>query len=275
LERAAAAGVVKVLLTGMYLSDAPINLDIARRRKEQCKITIGVHPYHAVDADEGGEQYYQDLAQAIITTLDEEPELLGAIGELGLDYDHLAAASKEVQIRVFKRQLDMIVSNGWDLPLFLHCRAAFDDFITILTPYLDQLSRKSGLVHSFVGTVAQMQTLINLGLEVSVNGFSFRDRESLEMVRAVPLEKLQIETDAPWGDIQTTSEVAKAYLKNATKLPYAAKKKDKFVLGEMVKERNESCKIEGVALIVAGLRGASVEDVADAAFENSVNMFWV
>ncbi|OSS45864.1 hypothetical protein B5807_09652 [Epicoccum nigrum] len=275
LERAAAAGVVKVLLTGMYLSDAPINLDIARRRKEQCKITIGVHPYHAADADEGGEQYYQDLAQAIITTLDEEPELLGAIGELGLDYDHLAAASKEVQIRVFKRQLDMIVSNGWDLPLFLHCRAAFDDFITILTPYLDQLSRKSGLVHSFVGTVAQMQTLINLGLEVSVNGFSFRNRESLEMVRAVPLEKLQIETDAPWGDIQTTSEVAKAYLKNATKLPYAAKKKDKFVLGEMVKERNESCKIEGVALIVAGLRGASVEDVADAAFENSVNMFWV
>lgn len=264
-----------MLLTGMYLSDAPINLDIARRRKEQCKITIGVHPYHAADADEGGEQYYQDLAQAIITTLDEEPELLGAIGELGLDYDHLAAASKEVQIRVFKRQLDMIVSNGWDLPLFLHCRAAFDDFITILTPYLDQLSRKSGLVHSFVGTVAQMQTLINLGLEVSVNGFSFRNRESLEMVRAVPLEKLQIETDAPWGDIQTTSEVAKAYLKNATKLPYAAKKKDKFVLGEMVKERNESCKIEGVALIVAGLRGASVEDVADAAFENSVNMFWV
>ncbi|KAG9205969.1 hypothetical protein G6514_006247 [Epicoccum nigrum] len=275
LERAAAAGVVKVLLTGMYLSDAPINLDIARRRKEQCKITIGVHPYHAADADEGGEQYYQDLAQAIITTLGEEPELLGAIGELGLDYDHLAAASKEVQIRVFKRQLDMIVSNGWDLPLFLHCRAAFDDFIAILTPYLDQLSRKSGLVHSFVGTVAQMQRLINLGLEVSVNGFSFRDRESLEMVRAVPLEKLQIETDAPWGDIQTTSEVAKAYLKNATKLPYAAKKKDKFVLGEMVKERNESCKIEGVALIVAGLRGASVEDVADAAFENSINMFWV
>ncbi|KAF3000118.1 hypothetical protein E8E13_004120 [Curvularia kusanoi] len=240
LERAAAVGVNRVLLTGMYLSDVNINLEVARRRKEQCRITIGVHPYHAVEADEGGDQYYHDLAQLVNNTLEEEPELLGAYGELGLDYDHLAAASKEAQIRVFKQQLDMIVSNDWNLPLFLHCRAAFDDFIATLVPYLHQLPLKSGLVHSFVGTIAQMQVLIDLGLEVSVNGFSFRDRESLDMVRAVPLEKLQIETDAPWGDIQVTSEVAKAYMKNVTKLPYVAKKKDKFVMGEMVKERNES-----------------------------------
>ena len=268
-------GVDKVMLTGMYLSDVPTNLDIARKRKEQCRITIGVHPYHAAEADEGGDQYYQDLTQVINTTLKEEPELLAAFGELGLDYDHLAAASKDAQIRVFKKQLDIIVAEGWQLPLFLHCRAAFEDFVSILTPYLDRLPLKSGLVHSFVGSASQMQALINLGLEVSVNGFSFRDRESLEMVRSIPLEKLQIETDAPWGEIQATSEVSKAYLKNATKLPYVSKKKDKFVMGEMVKERNESCKMEGVALIVAGLRGINVEDVADAAYKNSTEMFWV
>ncbi|KAF9695750.1 hypothetical protein EKO04_005946 [Ascochyta lentis] len=274
LDRAAASGVDKVMLTGMLLSDVPVNLDIARRRKEQCRATIGVHPYHAAEADERGEQYYQDLTKAINATVQEEPGLLAAFGELGLDYDHLAAASKEAQICVFKRQLEMIVSEGWQLPLFLHCRAAFDDFVAILTPYWERLPLKSGLVHSFVGTTSQMQTLIEMGLEVSVNGFSFRDRESLEMVRAIPLEKLQIETDAPWGDIQATSEVSKAYLKNATKLPYVAKKKDKFVLGEMVKERNESCKMEGVALIVAGLKGVSVEEVADAAYINSTKMFW-
>lgn len=258
----------------MYLSDASINLDIARRRTEQCRVTIGVHPYHAVEADEGGDQYYADLAQVINTTLKEEPELIGAFGELGLDYDHLAAAPKEAQMRVFAKQLEMIVSEGWKLPLFLHCRAAFDDFVSVLTPYLDRLPLRSGLVHSFVGTVVQMQALVDLGLEVSVNGFSFRDRESLEMVRAIPLEKLQIETDAPWGDIQATSEVAKAYLKNATKLPHASRKKDKFVMGDMVKERNESCKMENVALVVAGLRNTSVEEVADAAYDNSRMMFW-
>ena len=274
LDRAAASGVDKVMLTGMLLSDVPINLDIARRRKEQCRVTIGVHPYHATEADEGGDQYYKDLTQVISTTLVEEPGLLAAFGELGLDYDHLAAASKEAQIRVFKRQLDMIVAEGWRLPLFLHCRAAFDDFVDILTPYLNRLPLRSGLVHSFVGTTSQMQVLLNLGLEVSVNGFSFRDNESLEMVRATPLQKLQIETDAPWGEIQATSQVSKVYLKNATKLPCAAKKKDKFVMGEMVKERNESCKMEGVALVVAGLKGVSVEEVADAAYQNSTAMFW-
>ena len=262
------------MLTGMLLSDISVNLDIARRRKEQCRVTIGVHPYHAAEADKGGNQYYQDLTQAINTTLKEEPWLLAAFGELGLDYDHLAAASKEMQIRVFKRQLDIIVAEGWRLPLFLHCRAAFDDFVDILTPYLNRLPLRSGLVHSFVGTASQMQSLIDLGLEISVNGFSFRDRESLQMTRAAPLEKLQIETDAPWGEIQATSEVSKAYLQNATKLPYAAKKKDKFVMGEMIKERNESCKMEGVALIVAGLKGISVEEVADAAYKNSTKMFW-
>lgn len=258
----------------MYLADVPTNLDIAKRRKEQCKITIGVHPYHATEADEGNEQYFQNLVQAINTMLKNEPGVLGAFGELGLDYDHLAAASKEAQIRVFQRQLDMIVSEGWHLPLFLHCRAAFEDFVAILAPYLDRLPLRAGLVHSFVGTASQMQTLIDLGLQVSVNGFSFRDRESLEMVRATPLAKLQIETDAPWGEIQATSEVSRAYLKNASKLPYAAKKKDKFVMGEMVKERNESCKMEGVALIVAGLKGTSVEEVADATYRNSREMFW-
>ncbi|KAJ4986675.1 Deoxyribonuclease Tat-D 2 [Stagonosporopsis vannaccii] len=274
LQRAAAVGVDKVMLTGMYLSDAPINLGIARKRKEQCRVTIGVHPYHALEADEGGDQYYKDLAEVINSTLRDEPNLLGAFGELGLDYDHLAVASKEVQIRVFKRQLDIIVAEGWNLPLFLHCRAAFEDFVSILTPYLDRISLKAGLVHSFVGTASQMQKLVDLGLGVSVNGFSFRDRDSLEMVRAIPLNKLQIETDAPWGEIQATSEVSKTYLKNAPKLPYASKKKDKFVLGEMVKERNESCKMETVALIVAGLRGTNVEDITDAAYKNSLRMFW-
>lgn len=274
LGRAAASGVDRVMLTGMLLADIPVNLGIARKWREKCRFTIGVHPYHATEADKGGEGYYKELIKAIKTVLEEEPHLLGALGELGLDYDHLAAASKDAQIRVFKRQLDMIVSEGWRLPLFLHCRAAFDDFVAILEPYLDRLPLRSGLVHSFVGTTSQMQILVNLGLGVSVNGFSFRDRESLEMVRAVPLDKLQIETDAPWGEIQTSSEISKTYLKNATRLPYAAKKKDKFVMGEMVKERNESCKMESVALIVAGLRGVDVKEVADAAYGNSTKMFW-
>lgn len=274
LDRASRAGVEKVLLTGMSLPDVPFDLSLASKRREQCRITVGVHPYHAGEAVAGGEAYAEDLASTISKTLREEPDAIGAFGELGLDYDHLDRASKLDQMATFTCQLDMIVFNGWELPLFLHCRAAFDDFITILGMYMDKLPLRAGLVHSFVGTAAQMQQLVSLGLHVSVNGFSFRDRESLEMVRAIPLDKLQIETDAPWGEIQASSEVAKAYVKNATEWLWGAKKRGKWEEGSMVKERNESCTMERVAMVVAGLKGISVEEVAEHAWRNSTDMFF-
>jgi TatD DNase family protein len=67
----------------------------------------------------------------------------------------------------------------------------------MIEPYMDRLLLRSGLVHSFVGTTQQMRKLITIGLQISVNNFSFRDRESLEMIRDILLDKLQIETDAP------------------------------------------------------------------------------
>ncbi|KAL0942642.1 deoxyribonuclease tatd [Colletotrichum truncatum] len=279
LDRALAAGVEKVMLTGMSLSDVDTNLSIAKSRPEgSCFVTIGIHPYHAAEPDaepEGGEDaHFAKLAQSVRDALTPTPNgntVLAAYGELGLDYDRLNHASKEAQVRTFKRQLDLFVAEEFDLPLFLHCRAAFDDFVEIIKPYLPQLPRR-GLVHSFVGSAAQMKELVNLGFDVSVNGFSFQDKESLEMAREIPLERLQIETDAPWGEIPAGSEVAKKYLTNAPSLP-PSKKKDKFEMGLMVKGRNESCTMARVAFVVAGLKGITVEEVAEAAWKNSVEMF--
>ncbi|OBR07339.1 TatD family hydrolase [Colletotrichum higginsianum IMI 349063] len=280
LDRALAAGVEKVMLTGMSLSDAETNLAIARSRPAgTCFVTIGIHPYHAAepDAEKGGEdEHFRRLAQAVRDALEPTTEgasqsALAAFGELGLDYDRLNHASKEAQVRTFRRQLDLFVEAKFDLPLFLHCRAAFDDFVDIIGPYLPNLPRR-GLVHSFVGTAAQMKALVDMGFDVGVNGFSLQDRGGLEMVRDVPLGRLQIETDAPWGEIPAGSGVGKRYLANA---PAAAqsKKKDKFEMGLMVKGRNESCAMDRVAYVVAGLKGLSVEEVADAAWRNSINMF--
>ncbi|OHE97951.1 TatD family hydrolase [Colletotrichum orchidophilum] len=280
LDRALAAGVDKVMLTGMSLSDAATNLSIAKSRPSgTCFVTIGIHPYHAAEPDaeeDGGEDAHfkklaQTVRQALISASKDGSSPLAAFGELGLDYDRLNHASKEAQMRTFKRQLDLFVEEKLDLPLFLHCRAAYDDFVETIKPYIPSLPRR-GLVHSFVGTSAQMGTLVELGFDVSVNGFSFQDRESLEMVRDIPLERLQIETDAPWGEIPAGSEVAKRYLDNAPALPQS-KKKDKFELGLMVKGRNESCAMDRVAFVVAGLKGLSVEEVAEAAWRNSVKMF--
>ncbi|KAH9885500.1 TatD family hydrolase [Xylariomycetidae sp. FL2044] len=286
LDRALAAGVKKVMITGMSLSDVPTNLAIARSRPAgSCFITIGVHPYHAgelLPSRDGGTPAaaaaLEDLAQAVRGALAQTPPLVAAFGELGLDYDRLNHADQRTQMDAFRMQLDLCVREKWELPLFLHCRAAFDDFVEVMTPYVkDKLLPRRGLVHSFVGTREQMQKLVGLGLDVSVNGFSLRDREGLDMVAAIPLERLQIETDAPWGEIKVgASEVAARYLahepKTSSLLP-PSKKKDKWEATCMVKERNESCMIHRVAYIVAGLKGGRVEEVADAAWRNSVGMF--
>ncbi|KAI0887751.1 Mg-dependent DNase [Annulohypoxylon maeteangense] len=271
LDRAQAAGVEKIMLTGMSLSDVSINIGIAQSRPTQCFVTIGVHPYHAAEPDTEGPTYLVKLTEAIRAALASTPCPLAAFGELGLDYDRLNYASKEVQIRTFKSQLDLFVENGWELPLFLHCRAAFNDFVEVISPYVGRLPRR-GLVHSFVGSRTQMEKLVELGFDISVNGFSFQSQESVDMVAAIPLERLQVETDAPWGEIKSGNEVSKRYLTSASPLP-PNKKRDKWDATCMVKERNESCTIERVAYVVAGLKGVTVDEVAEAAWKNSINMF--
>lgn len=272
LDRAQNANVQKVLLTGMSLHDVDSNLALAKARPVQCGITVGVHPYHAAEL-EAERGYLDKLGDTIDGLLQQTPNLIRAFGELGLDYDRLDRVAKEVQIRTFTAQLDLFVQRKWDLPLFLHCRAAFDDFVEMITPYLPHLPR-SGLVHSFVGTAAQMHKLTSLGFDVSVNGFSFKDADSLQLVREVPLAKLQIETDAPWGEIRDGDEVWKRYGVHSKGSEGKRKKKDKWDEGCMVKDRNESCCIERVAYAVAGCQGRTVQEIAEAAWENSLKMFW-
>lgn len=255
----------------MFLGDIDFNLGFVRARPHQCSLTAGVHPYHARELEDGGEEYVQGLKSRVEELLAEKPSPISAFGELGLDYDHLERASREVQIRAFIAQLELISETGWDLPLFLHCRAAFDDFVRTLTPYLPRLPR-GGVVHSFVGSTTQMQTLLRLGLDISVNGFSFQTPESLEMVAAVPLERLHLETDAPWGEIKEGSDLAKRYLTHAPALPQR-RKRDKFSPGVGVKERNEPNALARVATIVAGIKSLTVEEVAAHAWQNSTKTF--
>lgn len=274
LDRSLRAGVRKVLLTGMSLADVEHNAAIARSRPSQCSITVGIHPYHASEIEEGGKEYIDRLAletRRLSQANPAQPPLVSAFGELGLDYDRLQHAGKEVQVRAFKAQLDLFVSEKLNLPLFLHCRAAFDDFVSIIAPYVPQLP-KGGLVHSFVGSSEQMRQLVKLGFHISVNGFSFTDVESLRMVVDIPLSNLQIETDAPWGYLGDGNALVKRYCANASPLP-TAKKRDKWDIQCMVKERNESCTMERVAFIVAGLRGVTVDEVTQSAWQNSVKMF--
>ena len=118
-----------------------------------------------------------------------------AFGEVGLDYDRLFLSSKEQQLKYFEMQLDL--AEELQLPLFLHMRPACDDFIRLLEPRLSRLPRK-GLVHSFTGTKQDAKKILDLGLDIGINGCSLKSDENVEVLRSLSMDRLQIETDGPW-----------------------------------------------------------------------------
>jgi len=153
------------------------------------------------------------------TLVETAPPGLAAFGEFGLDYDRLHYCSKEVQLHSFAVQLTLAASLSPQLPLFLHSRAAHDDFVRLLKdafgPRLERLVR-GGIVHSFTGTVEEMRELMDLGLYIGMNGCSFKTAENCAVVREISLSHLMLETDGPWCEVRPTHEGWK-YLVEAAK----------------------------------------------------------
>lgn len=134
---------------------------------------------------------------------------LVALGELGLDYDRLHYCPAALQRHAFAAQLRLAAALAPPLPLFLHSRAAHADFVAGLrAAFGDRLERleKGGVVHSFTGTAAEAAELMGLGLYVGLNGCSFKTAENCEVVRAVRLDRLMLETDGPWCEVRPSHE---------------------------------------------------------------------
>jgi TatD DNase family protein len=191
-----------------------------------------------------------------------------AFGEIGLDYDRLFLSPKDIQLKYFELQLDL--AEEVQLPLFLHSRACSEDFERIINARLHKLPKR-GLVHSFTGTVQEMESLLKLGFDIGINGCSMKTPENLEAVKAVPLDRLQIETDGPWCEIRA-SHASSQYLNDGPAVPKAVKK-EKWQKGLMVKGRNEPATIPQVAHVIARVKGIKTEEVCEAAWRNSTEMF--
>ncbi|EPE05313.1 hypothetical protein F503_03918 [Ophiostoma piceae UAMH 11346] len=152
----------------------------------------------------------EDLRTLIETAAPENA--LVALGEMGLDYDRLHYCSASTQRHAFAAQLALVSSladAGKPFPLFLHSRACHADFVQALKdqfgPTLETLPR-GAVVHSFTGTIAEAEELMDLGLYLGVNGCSLKTVENCEVVRAIRLDRLMIETDGPWCEVRPTHE---------------------------------------------------------------------
>lgn len=282
------------MITGSDLEESKHAIEISKAHPGCCYATVGVHPCSAklFDTHPGGPSELLSALRKLAMEAKEAGHAV-AFGEIGLDYDRLFLTPKEQQLKYFEAQLEIAVEV--QLPLFLHSRASSEDFERLLKDKLAHLPKR-GLVHSFTGTPEEMQRLVELGFDIGVNGCSMKSKwprslsspnrrlilnladENIEVVKQIPLERLQIETDGPWVNLTNgvetqianvqqcemrPSHASAKYLKDAPPLPKAVKK-ERFAKGLMVKGRNESATIPHVAYAIAKIKDITVEDVCDA-----------
>jgi TatD DNase family protein len=187
LQRAAAAGVSRIIVTG---SSNESNEKAARLAQDHPGVlwsTAGVHPHHASD--------YTAQSDALIRRLAAEGRVV-AIGECGLDYFR-NFSPRDAQLAAFRSQLEIAAETG--LPVFLHQRDAHDDFVEVLEPMLPRLSR--AVAHCFTGEHESLREYLALGLYIGVTGWICDERRGThlkEIVTVVPDDRIMIETDAPY-----------------------------------------------------------------------------
>lgn len=180
LERARQEGVTRVICVGCTAADSQRAVGFVAER-EGCYASIGIHPHEAKDAD-----------IAALTRLASKPKVV-AVGEIGLDYFY-EHSDKPTQLKVLKAQIELALTH--DLPIIFHVRDAFDDF----WPIFDSYSGIRGVLHSYTDNYQNFKEAMKRGLYIGVNGIMTFTKvdEQLQVAKEVPLQKLLLETDAPF-----------------------------------------------------------------------------
>lgn len=186
---------------------------------------VGIHPENL----EGLQEDYLDRLAKLY-----EREKAVAIGEIGLDY--YWDIERETQQRVFGEQLSLV--NDLNAPVVIHDRDAHGDTLAFLKKYRP----KKALLHCFSGSAEFMRELMRLDCYISLGGtVTFKNaRHSVEVAREVPIDKLLLETDAPY----------------LTPVPFRG-------------TRNDSSLILYTATKIAQIREMSVQEVLDKTAENA------
>jgi TatD DNase family protein len=234
IERALAAGVERMVVIGT--GEGPPDLEAGVRMAERHSpvlATVGIHPQHAVKADD--EQY------ARLRDLLAHPKVI-AVGEIGLDY-YWQPFDKNVQQSVFVRQMEIARDAG--KPIVIHTREAWDDTLRLLGEHWDS-TRAPCILHCFTGAPEIAERALAAGYWLSFAGVVTYPRATLvhESARLAPLDRILVETDAPY----------------LPPVPYRGK-------------RNEPAYVTHTAAKLAQLRGITPEGLAEAVVTNFERAF--
>ncbi len=231
------AGIKKMIVPGFDMFTSAKAVLISQQYPGLCFATIGIHPYHA--------NKFTDLYDVKL----EMKKMLNkyqitAIGEVGLDY-HLyknedATGKKTQQQELLKLEIELALEHS--LPLILHCRDAWDDYIDILSSY--SKSDLRGVSHCFEGGKVYLKKVLDLGLYIGFNGMiTFNDRLP-DLAKETPLDRILLETDSPF----------------LTPVPYRG-------------QRNSPKNVRLVAKEIAHLKNTSLEAIASETLANANALF--
>ena len=274
MQRAAAVGCRRWLITGGSVAESQEAVQLcselqANRHGIELKCTVGCHPTRCDELETGGAPLFADLRRILEDGL--RSGVVAAVGETGLDYDREEFCGRAVQKKWFVEQLKL--AKQFDLPLFLHNRNTGGDFVREVKAAADGGYFTRGCSHSYTGDGEEAQQLVALGLAIGVNGCSLRDIPT-DVVRALPLGSLMLETDAPWCDVRPTHP---GHPHITTHFP-TVKSEKKFEVGKTVKSRQEPCHIVQVFEIVCAWKGLVTaqekQEAQDIFFNNAAKMYF-
>src|ERR1051325_394249 len=179
IERAVAAGVEVMIVTGTSVKSSREARQLAAPLPGTLYSTAGVHPHNARQCDDTTIKTLRELAN--------EPEVM-AIGECGLDFDR-DFSPRPLQERWFAAQVALACELK--MPLFLHERKAHRRFAEILNDYHGQY--EAAVVHCFTGEGEELKAYLDMGLYIGITGWICDERRGLhlrELLRQVPLDRL-------------------------------------------------------------------------------------
>ena len=232
---------------------------------------VGLHPNHLCEQEFMDPSEVEEIATVktrcekfdpeVYRELAKDPKVV-AIGEFGLDYFHLPEQfDRDELIKDQKESMrvHLDLADELDLPVIIHSRDSHDDQIELLKEYVEagKLTRR-GVIHCYTGTLEQAEKYFELGFMISFTGIiTFPPKRSeisagkeltqiQEVVKQVPLDKIMVETDAPY----------------LSPVPERGK-------------RNEPAYVQHVAEKIAELKGVSIEEVTEATNKNAQTLFQI
>ncbi|MDF2644500.1 MAG: hydrolase, TatD family protein [Paenibacillus sp.] len=230
IERALNAGVTRIVNVGFNRETIPSSIALAERY-DFIYSTVGWHPVDAIDMMPGDLEWIEELCKH---------EKVVAIGEIGLDY-YWDKSPKDVQQRVFREQIRLARKLG--MPIVIHNRDAHQDILHILKE--EKAEEVGGIMHCFSGSWETAKQCLDMNFHISFGGpVTFKNaKQPKEVLAQVPLDRLLIETDAPY----------------LTPHPFRGK-------------RNETGYVRLVAETAAEIRGLTLEEIAEITTNNAIRL---